>query len=321
METPMAGEGYLIPIFLINGQLESGKTTFISELIKMGQFDSAKKKLLILCEEGEEEYDEELLKEHGVDLVVLEKEDFTEAKLEELNTKYDPWVVILEYNGMWEPQLVFETSKPEGWEVYQAITIVNAATFPIQWKNMQSIMAETVKSAESVIFNRSNLDMDLGAFQRSMRALNPAIDVVFEDEEGHIMTGIKAILPYDLDSNPVVLEDRDFGIWFMDARDKKEDYEGKTYKFTAQVLKVPELEKNEFVVSRKAMTCCEDDIAIIGYICKYDKASELEDKDWVYIEADMIYDKKSAYNNEEGPVLIVKSIKKVEEPKEEVVSF
>src|SRR3712207_8615042 len=98
---------------------------------------------------------------------------------------------------------------------------MNAAAFPVQWKNMQSIMAETVKSAESVIFNRSNLDMDLGAYQRSMRALNPAVDVVFEDEEGHIMTGIKAILPYDLDADLVELEDRDFGIWFMDAREDR----------------------------------------------------------------------------------------------------
>lgn len=317
----MAGEDYLIPIFLINGQLESGKTTFISELVKMGQFDSAKKKLLIVCEEGETEYDEELLKEHGIDLVVLEKDDLTPEKLEELNAVYDPWVVIMEYNGMWDPGLIFEISKPNGWRVYQSITIMNAAAFPVQWKNMQSIMAETVKSAESIIFNRSNLDMDLGYYQRSMRVLNPTVDVVFEDEEGRIMTGIRSILPYDLDSDPVVLDDRDFGIWFMDARDKKDDYTGKTYKFKAQVLKVPQMEKDEFVATRKAMTCCEDDIALIGYICKYDKASELNDKDWINIEAEMIYEKKEAYNNEEGPVLIVRSVERADAPKKEVVTF
>ena len=75
----MAQEEYQIPIFLINGQLDSGKTRFISDTIAMGQFAEAKNKLLIVCEEGEEEYSEKLLKDNGVDMVVLEKEELTEA--------------------------------------------------------------------------------------------------------------------------------------------------------------------------------------------------------------------------------------------------
>ena len=47
----MAQEEYQIPIFLINGQLDSGKTRFISDTIAMGQFAEAKNKLLIVCEE------------------------------------------------------------------------------------------------------------------------------------------------------------------------------------------------------------------------------------------------------------------------------
>ena len=76
-------EQYQIPVFLINGQLDSGKTSFISDTIEMGQFEEAKNKLLIVCEEGEEEYDEKMLKDNGVSMVVLEKEDFTEEKLKE----------------------------------------------------------------------------------------------------------------------------------------------------------------------------------------------------------------------------------------------
>ena len=79
-------EEYQIPIFLINGQLDSGKTRFISDTIAMGQFADAKNKLLIVCEEGEEEYSEKLLKDNGVDMVVLEKEELTE--LNEIVTMY-----------------------------------------------------------------------------------------------------------------------------------------------------------------------------------------------------------------------------------------
>ena len=71
----------------------------------MGQFAEAKNKLLIVCEEGEEEYDEKMLKDNGVSMVVLEKEDLTEEKLKELDKQYDPWIVIVEYNGMWDQAL------------------------------------------------------------------------------------------------------------------------------------------------------------------------------------------------------------------------
>ena len=76
----------------------------------MGQFAEAKNKLLIVCEEGEEEYSEKLLKDNGVDMVVLEKEELTEAKLNELDKEYDPWIVIVEYNGMWVPALLMGTA-------------------------------------------------------------------------------------------------------------------------------------------------------------------------------------------------------------------
>ena len=81
----MAQEQYQIPIFLINGQLDSGKTRFITETIEMGQFAEAQKKLLIVCEEGEEEYDAQMLKDNGVDMEVLQKEEFTTEKLKELD--------------------------------------------------------------------------------------------------------------------------------------------------------------------------------------------------------------------------------------------
>ena len=52
-----------IPIYLISGFLESGKTCFLRDVLEGGDFDDGQKGLLILCEEGEEEYDETVLEE------------------------------------------------------------------------------------------------------------------------------------------------------------------------------------------------------------------------------------------------------------------
>lgn len=227
----MADEEYQIPIFLINGQLESGKTRFITETIEMGQFDEAKKKLLIVCEEGEEEYDQKMLDENGIDMVVLEKEEFTTEKLNELDKKYDPWLVIVEYNGMWEPTMIFETEKPKGWQIYQSITLFNAAQFGVQWANMKMILAETVKYADMVIFNRCKTSMELGSYRRSMKALNSAIQIVFEDEKGDMMS-IAEQLPYDINADVIEIEDDDYGIWYMDVSERPEAYRNKTFQGT-----------------------------------------------------------------------------------------
>ena len=191
-------EEYLIPIFFINGQLESGKTTFIQGIIAGGQFDAAKKKLLVAFEDGEVEYDKQLLDEHGIDLVILSPSEMTSEKMAALDDKYDPWLVIVEYNGMVDPKQFRDLAMPHGWQVYQSITIMNAETFQNQWKNMKSIMAESVKAAESVVFNRCTEEMDLGSFKRSMKALNPNIDIIFEDVSGNIISGTNDTVPYDM---------------------------------------------------------------------------------------------------------------------------
>ena len=67
-----------IPVYLITGFLESGKTSFIEQVILEGNFVEDEKTLLILTEEGEVEIEEELLEQYNVDLIVVEdKSEFT----------------------------------------------------------------------------------------------------------------------------------------------------------------------------------------------------------------------------------------------------
>ena len=52
------------PVYLFTGFLEGGKTKFINDTIAQGQFDDGEKTLLLICEEGIEEYDVEALAEN-----------------------------------------------------------------------------------------------------------------------------------------------------------------------------------------------------------------------------------------------------------------
>ena len=67
-------------VYLFTGFLESGKTSLIQGTIEEPDFMKGETGLLICCEEGEVEYDEALLKKVGIDMVVVEEQEFAESK-------------------------------------------------------------------------------------------------------------------------------------------------------------------------------------------------------------------------------------------------
>ena len=46
-----------IPVYLFTGFLESGKTKYMQETLEDKRFNEGERTLLLVCEEGEEEYD------------------------------------------------------------------------------------------------------------------------------------------------------------------------------------------------------------------------------------------------------------------------
>ena len=91
-----------VPIYLISGFLESGKTTFLNFTLQQDYFAIDGKTLLILCEEGEEEYEMDKLKLTNTIVEVIEDEsDFTPERLAALDIIHNPERVVIEYNGMW----------------------------------------------------------------------------------------------------------------------------------------------------------------------------------------------------------------------------
>ena len=73
-----------IPVYLFTGFLEGGKTRFIRETLEDKKFNAGEHTLLVLCEEGEEEYDlsHPLMKNVHI-LPIESEEELTTAKLGE----------------------------------------------------------------------------------------------------------------------------------------------------------------------------------------------------------------------------------------------
>ena len=308
----------MIPVFMINGFLESGKSEFISYTIGQPYFATRGRTLLIVCEEGEVEYDAKLLKKSRTDMVLIEeKEDFSIANLMELEKKYKPERIIIEYNGMWNYK---ELQLPIHWQIEQQITTIDASTFTMYYTNMKSLLAEMVRKSEMIIFNRCDGIEDLSNFKRNMKAVNPQAEIIFEDANGEINEILEEDLPFDINAPVIELNDMGFGVWYIDMMENIGRYLGKTVEFTAMVYKPDKFPKGYFVPGRMAMTCCADDMAFLGYACKFDGADELKQKEWVKVRATVNLEKFAGYKGD-GPVLHAVSVTKTEKPKEEVINF
>lgn len=308
----------MIPVYLINGFLESGKTDFIKYTISQPYFQTRGTTLLILCEEGEIEYEQTLLKKtRTVMEVIEEEEDFTIENLMELEKKHKPERIVIEYNGMWN---VKDMKLPIHWSIDQQITMIDASTFPMYYTNMKSMVAEMVRKSEMIIFNRCDGIKELSNYKRNVKAVNQQAEIIFEDSQGEIEEMMEEELPYDLNQPVVELDNEGYGIWYLDSLDHIERYVGKTVQFVGQVLKPSSFPSDYFVPGRLAMTCCADDMAFLGFACEYDKASELTQKSWVKVTATIANEYWPDYNGE-GPVLHAVSVEKTKAPKEEVINF
>ena len=307
------------PVYIINGFLESGKTEFITFTLNQPYFQIKGKTLLLLCEEGEKEYDDALLKKSRTVVELIENEsDFTPAHLTDLEKKHKPERILIEFNGMWNYKNV---KLPWYWNVEQQITIIDGSTFPVYYTNMRSMVSEMIRKSEMIIFNRCDSVRDqLNSYKRNIKAVNANADVIFEDSNGEIDEIFEEDLPYDLNQDVIELDNQGYGIWYLDAMDHLERYDGKKIAFTAMAYKPEDFPKGYFVPGRMAMTCCAEDMAFLGYACEYPEADGLKQKEWVKVTAKVNREYWKDYGKE-GPVLHALSVEKTKAPKDDVISF
>ena len=311
-----------IYVYLITGFMDSGKTSLIHETLFDQEFAADQKTLIIACEDGDIEYDEERLKKiHAVLEWIERKEDFTAEKLRELQEKHHPENVFIEYNGTWEISLILETELPKGWQIVQSLATVDAGTYEMYYNNMRQMMKEQIFKADVVIFNRCTDETNKTMFRRTVKAINRAAQLVYERADGTIDQGGDEELPFDISGDYLDISDADYAIWYLDAMEHPEHYKGKKIHFLALVYN-PEKQRGKAVMvpGRFAMTCCEADIQFIGFKCKYKDADRIPHKSWINLTAEFRVEFAKEYKGK-GPVLYPTEITPAERPEDELVYF
>ena len=312
-----------IPLYLFTGFLEGGKTHFIQETMEDSNFNEGVPTLLLMCEEGEEEYDVFQFPNEGknITLSTFDKEDrLTPDRLEALRKRANAEMVVVEYNGMWNIDSLYNNLPPH-WVVAQEIFIADATTIMQYNANMRQLVVDKLNSSQVVVFNRVSESTDQMALHKLVRGISRRAKIAYETVDGDLsFDDIEDPLPFDVNAKEIIIEDKDYAIFYRDISEETEKYDGKTISFKAVIARQEGMDKDQLALGRHVMFCCADDIAYRAFDSRYKDASQFKSYDWASVTAKVKIEKSRFYGTK-GPVLYVTKMEKAEKPDPELATF
>ncbi len=318
----MPNQNEPMPVYLFLGFLEGGKTKFIQQTLGDGRFNNGDRTLLLICEEGIEEYDETNFKRDNIfPRVIEDKEDFTPRNIQRLADECRAQRVMIEYNGMWTMQELFD-AMPDEWMIYQVMSFADASTFLNFNNNMRSLVVDKLNNCELVVFNRfDKKTMDKMEFHKIVRGISRRTEIAYEYTDGTAeYDDIEDPLPFDVNADHIVVDDRDFALWYRDITEEQEKYDGKKVSFKVMAAGNPNFPKGVIGIGRQIMTCCVEDITFCWLVGLYPKPIDLKKPKWVNVTADIKVQRHKLYKGK-GPVLVVESLEETEPPAQPVATF
>ena len=292
-----------IPVYSFTGFLDSGKTKFIQETLEDERFNAGERTLVLLFEEGEEEYDLSTYPHKNVWIETLDQQTVTTKQLQSLQKKYKAERIVAELNGMLQIGDLY-MKFPESWVVAQEVMFADSTTFLQYNANMRNLVMDKLMGAQMVVFNRLEKGADVMPFHKIARAANRKIDILYDYTDGTTeFDDVEDPLPFDINAPVIELKDEDYALWYRDCTEEPAKYDGKTVKFKAQVAMLRRDKDGMFAPGRFVMTCCVDDIQFCGIPCRYKQAKELESRSWVWVTAKIGAEKHKLYKGDIGPVL------------------
>ena len=311
-----------IPVYSFTGFLDSGKTKFIQETLEDPRFNAGERTLLLVFEEGEEEYDFSTYPNKNVYLEVLDQQTVTAKDLQALQKKYKAQRVVAELNGMQQVGDLYMRF-PENWVVAQEVMFADSTTIMTYNANMRNLVMDKLVGAQMVVFNRLTPGADVMPFHKLARAASRRIDILYDYTDGTTsFDDIEDPLPFDINAPVIQVKDEDYALWYRDVSEEPQKYDGKTVCFKAQVAMLRRDKNGMFAPGRFVMTCCVEDIQFCGIPCRYAEASTLTSRGWVMVTAKISAEKHPLYNGEVGPILTaIEVVKNVQPAEPDVATF
>lgn len=308
-----------IPVLFIRGTKGSGKTKFIEQSLINEDFGDVGKALVLTLESGDTEYNEAKLSGHNTFVsAIFNLNDFTEKVITEQVKKYRPQVIFVEVNEAWG----FDDIKmPKYFDLQQTITIINGEKFNEELNSMRQLYQDMISSSELVIINRCKPTEETSQMKRNVKLMNNRTIAIALDDSGNQLK-LDSDLPFNVKSEKITISPRDFGIWYIDTFESKERYNNKLIEFDCMAVFSKKLPPKTFVAGRFAMTCCANDIQLLGHLLSYKGDIKIKNKAWVHVLARIHY-MRFRGSEEEQVVLEGLDVKEITKPngEDEILNF
>lgn len=309
-----------LPIFLFTGFLDSGKTKFIQDTLSTAEFVAERNTLLLICEQGEEEYDPSGFAASSVSLVTVENEkELTHSFMVKLLAQYSPDQIMIEYNGMWSLDTLYQ-SLPDSVAVAQEFAFFDSTTILVYNENMRTATVDKLRSCDLAIFNRMEHGQDVMPFHKLVRAVSRSCDIVYDYGDGVERDEIEDPLPFDKKAPIIEIADPDYALFYRDLGENLDQYNGKTVKLRVQIAFDDKLRAGEMLVGRKIMTCCIEDTVYSGLVAEYKAADFYREGEWLMLTAKISLKKHPLYQTR-GPILAVTELARTDPPQIELTTF
>ena len=306
----------LRPVYIFTGFLDSGKTTSIKNTLKDPRFTENEKTLILCFEQGDIEYDNNFLKSTNSYVEYLDFKDLTPDLVKKLDDKYKPDRVFVELNGMDNGVDFFRKGMIKGLDVAQVLTTIDGSKFKVNMNNLKQFFYNHIAISELAIINRSD-NQDLRYFRNNLKGINQRVQILYEDSNGNVTNKINDNY-FDV-TKPLVINDGDFGIWYMDALDNPSKYDNADITINGYYVKKDIENKNVLAFGRKAMVCCSNDLQDILFPVFAKKQDGLKINEFY-----QLHGKIKNVNTQDGNVLCVlylEDFKVHKEPDDNLVYF
>ena len=305
------------PVYFFSGMLDSGKTRAIKTTLYDERFNEPGEfNLIISMEQGDEEYDKKFLKYTNSAVEYINYKDLTREKMQQLEDEYDPSRIIIEFNGMQNDEEFFRNGFIPEWEMAQTLTTIDGSSFRLMVANLRQFMFYHIKYAEVVIINRFSSE-DLVYLRNNIKGMNQRVEIIFEDENGNVTNKINQSL-FDT-SKPLDISDIDYGLWYMDAVDNPDKYEGCQIELNSYYIEKVKEYENVGIFGRRAMVCCAEDVQPIAFTVIDIDPDKLEKNKYYHIKGTVkCLDDERGYKT---CVVYASEIAPQEEPADPMVYF
>ena len=315
----------MIPVYIVAGLLDSGKTSFIESTLLKQDWMAEGNTLYLMCEEGEYELPETLKREKRIIPCPMDSvEAFRTDYLKELTGRFTPAQIIIEFNGMWNLKDFLQKDFPSDWGLAGIYSLVNGEELELVMTNMRNLFMNQHTESDLIIVNRCRPQTNRVMFRKAIKLQNPVAQIVFESVNGEVIEFGEEDLPYDVKAEAFRLEDEDYGTWFADASEFPERYLKKKITFLAQFYRPLGMPKNVFIPGRRVMACCAEDVQFYGFPCKSEKPLSFQNNSWHLISVEFSTEKRKDPRTKASvqvPVLRFLEEREAAAPAEEVVTL